>query len=118
MSDEGPHAESWRREPGLTGVQLIERERDRQQIAEGYSTGGDLVQYDSSEPLTSAAIVYAMTPEQRRQAGDPLGPVPWPWPWDRETFKPSANDRIKELAKAGALIAAALDYELAVKEGS
>ena len=32
------------------------------------------------------------------------------WPWDRRYYKPSPEDRIKELSKAGALIAAQIDY--------
>ena len=31
------------------------------------------------------------------------------WPWDLEWFKPSPYDRIRELVKAGALIAAEID---------
>jgi hypothetical protein len=31
------------------------------------------------------------------------------WPWEASWWKPSQTDRIKELAKAGALIAAEID---------
>jgi hypothetical protein len=34
--------------------------------------------------------------------------VPWPWPWASRYWKPDA-DRVRELEKAGALIAAAID---------
>lgn len=100
----------------MTGVSLIGQERLRHQKEEGYTVQVDLERYTTSEPLTSAAIVYAMTLDQRIKAGDPVkGPCPWPWPWDRDTFKPLPN-RVAELAKAGALIAAAIDYELAKEQ--
>jgi hypothetical protein len=31
------------------------------------------------------------------------------WPWTQRTFKPTPHDRIRELVKAGALIAAEID---------
>ena len=31
------------------------------------------------------------------------------WPWEQEWWKPSPNDRVRELVKAGALIAAEID---------
>ena len=31
------------------------------------------------------------------------------WPWDDEWWKPTPDDRIRELVKAGALIAAEID---------
>lgn len=31
------------------------------------------------------------------------------WPWAKEFWKPDSTDRVKELAKAGALIAAEID---------
>ena len=31
------------------------------------------------------------------------------WPWEANWWKPTPEDRIKELAKAGALIAAEID---------
>lgn len=34
------------------------------------------------------------------------------WPWSREAWKPT-GDRVRDLTKAGALIAAAIDAELA-----
>jgi hypothetical protein len=35
------------------------------------------------------------------------------WPWDPKWWKPTPEDRIRELEKAGALIAAAIDSLLA-----
>lgn len=31
------------------------------------------------------------------------------WPWDKSWWKPTPDDRIRELIKAGALIAAEID---------
>jgi len=35
--------------------------------------------------------------------------VPPIWPWEKSWWKPTPNDRVKELVKAGALIAAEID---------
>lgn len=34
---------------------------------------------------------------------------PLRWPWEAEAFKPTPDDRVRELVKAGALIAAEID---------
>jgi gamma-glutamylcyclotransferase (GGCT)/AIG2-like uncharacterized protein YtfP len=38
------------------------------------------------------------------------------WPWDESAFKPSPDNRIKELTKAGALIAAEIDRLLRIEQ--
>lgn len=38
------------------------------------------------------------------------------WPWDDKYWKPTPEDRIKELSKAGALIAAQIDYLQNIKK--
>lgn len=59
----------------------------------------------------SAAIAYALVSEF---PGDPKVAdrtlLAW-WPWGPEAWKP-ADDRLRNLVKAGALIAAAIDVEL------
>lgn len=63
-----------------------------------------------------AAIAYALGSDLnqlltgRRKAVP--GPRTW-WPWDLAALKLTPDDRVRELAKAGALIAAAIDVELA-----
>jgi hypothetical protein len=46
---------------------------------------------------------------QRRKTLRSTGIIGRYWPWDREWWKPTPNNRIRELAKAGALIAAEID---------
>lgn len=89
-----------------TGIELIAEERQRQIESEGYSMERDR-QYPPEE-LVEAAIAYAI-PEWLRWSvkGDTLE-CQW-WPWPQESFKPSPDNRIRELTKAGALIAAEID---------
>lgn len=89
----------------MDGIQLIRIERSRQKREEHYTVRHDL-SHDRAE-LARAAAVYAM-PEDLR-AGVVLRAV-WPQMW---SYKPVPDDRIKELTKAGALIAAELDRLLA-----
>jgi hypothetical protein len=56
--------------------------------------------------LALAATVYAIPPDRRMF--DTFG-IPQNWPWSIDQWSPSPSDRIEELAKAGALIAAEID---------
>lgn len=96
-----------------SGVQLIEIERSRQINQLGYDVKHDEL-YNNYE-LAKAAIAYA-TPEMFREY--PIsrangykteGLKPKLWPWDVSYWKPTPNDRKRELIKAGALIAAQID---------
>lgn len=94
-----------------TGVGLIFLERQRQLQEEGWSKEHDS-KYQNQE-LAAAAAAYA-TPETLRSYGpDGLPPT---WPWAEEWWKPEPQDRIRELVKAGALIAAQIDLELSKEE--
>jgi len=86
------------------GSHLIAAERSRQITAEGWSSYHDDKHSDNS--LAVAAAVYA-TPAEDRRIG-PYG-LPVAWPWDLFWWKPTPDDRIRELVKAGALIAAEID---------
>lgn len=92
-----------------SGVSLIEIERNRQIEQLGYDIKHDEL-YSKNE-LADAAICYACAPEIRDQddeeTGTSLNVVLWPW--DEKYWKPTPNDRKKELVKAGALIAAQID---------
>lgn len=104
------------------GAEMIAAERERHQAEEGYTKSSD-VRYNGSGQLSSAAAVYALTEDQRQShsitkivsvAGEERPVlVPFPWPWLPEFYKPTPDDRVRELVKAGALIAAAIDVELA-----
>jgi hypothetical protein len=90
------------------GVAWIARERRRQIETEGWTKEHDAEHVDGE--LVCAAIAYSVT--ARTQVlfpgyVDQEGPPTW-WPWDTTWWKPSA-DSIRNLVKAGALIAAEID---------
>lgn len=96
----------------LSGATLIKLERDRQIKTENFSLENDsrCVQRE----LVMAALAYACTDgssEQDAQAKEMF------WPWTDKWYKPSAN-AVRNLTKAGALIAAEIDRlnALRVKE--
>jgi hypothetical protein len=84
----------------LSGVQLIDAERMRQIEREGYTPDHD-DRYISSA-LALAGACYALHAAGRLDAQAH-------WPFDEEWWKPSAGDPIRDLTKAGALIAAEID---------
>lgn len=109
-------------EGASVGVGKIAAERERQVSAEGWTPEHD--DTHKNDELANAAACYAMSHKSRRwktiRDGMPLGTddysrddgmarVPAIWPWDAEWWKPLPNDRIHELVKAGALIAAEID---------
>lgn len=83
----------------MTGSELIAAERERQVSVERWSADHDDEHYDGV--LVNAAIAYAIN-------GSPNSPPPQRWPWDAKWWKPS-SDPIRNLVKAGALIAAEID---------
>ena len=85
-----------------TGIELIAEERQRQIEVEGWTPEHD--DKHTCGELTDAAICYASTGYWRRRA-----PLLWPKNWEVKWWKPTPNDRIRELQKAGALIAAEID---------
>lgn len=88
-----------------TGIKLIADERKRQVAEEDWSADHD-DGHDKFE-LTRAAIAYAKTAKRPiKKSGWIVSPSDWPWYEDE--WKPSA-DPIRNLVKAGALIAAEID---------
>jgi len=85
-----------------TGVELIAMERQRQIDVEGWDEYHD-DEHEKGE-LALAAACYATIHTGRRD--NPEHPL---WPWAKSWWKPTPDDRVKELAKAGALIAAEID---------
>ena len=88
-----------------TGIERIAAERQRQIDVEGWTPEHD----DShiNEDLAVAAAVYAC-PHRGNGYSGIRGAIVGYWPWDIRWLKPS-EDRIRELEKAGALIAAEID---------
>lgn len=95
----------------IRGVDLIAKERGRQLKQLGYSREDDL---GREAEMASAALCYITTAKDVMMAEElhralSLAIVhPQDWPWDYELFKPS-GDVIRDLVRAGALIAAAID---------
>lgn len=87
----------------LDGCDLIANERERQVEQEGWTPEHD-DEHDGSDLVRAAtAYAYASFIDYR-----PYNSVPRAWPWAAEWWKPSP-DPIRNLVKAGALIAAEID---------
>lgn len=97
-----------------SGAWQILRERERQITVERWTPDHD-AEHDEGD-LLAAALCYA-TPATSRQFSYKVWavtskgstPVPEGWPWDAKWWKPTPTDRVRELVKAGALIAAEID---------
>ncbi len=79
----------------MSGTDLIRAERYRQKQAENYQAEGDK---GRAHELAAAAAVYAL---------DGIRDISDLWPWAPEYYKP--RDARRNLIRAGALIAAALE---------
>lgn len=88
-------------ETSPTGAELIAAERRRQIEVEGWAPEHDDQHEDGD--IVAAAIAYAHAENSRELDAR----LTW-WPWDAEWWKPS-DDPIRNLVKAGALIAAEID---------
>lgn len=85
----------------MNGAELISAERERQILKEGWNATHDDNEHGDGE-LVYAAICYAGT----HPDGDNIEPEDWPW--HSKWWKPSM-DQVRNLVKAGALIAAEID---------
>ena len=88
----------------MTGAELIAAERQRHVSEEGWAPEHD-AKYVNSE-LLEAAGAYELASYDRPQIVE-LAEMLWPRTWDKAWFKPTT--RIRNLVKAGALIAAEID---------
>ena len=84
------------------GAQLIAAERQRQIAKEGWDFSHDDEHTDGE--LAQAAACYALWSRRRRYT---YGYIPFRWPWEPEAWKPKG--RLRDLVRAGALIAAEID---------
>lgn len=87
-------------------LNMIAEERQRQIDEEWFTQEGDMIYVEGE--LAKAAACYA-TPPQNRHRG-----IPTLWPWNTLFWKPAPigsgrKERIRELVKAGALIAAEIE---------
>jgi hypothetical protein len=86
-----------------TGVDLIAQERQRQVDVEGWTPEHDAEHPDGA--LVDAARAYALA---ATAPGYDRDNPPTAWPWDEGWWKPS-DYPVRNLVKAGALIAAEID---------
>lgn len=99
----------------LSGVDVIAKERERQKNVEGWTSEHDDEHVNGE--LAQAAACYAHNYfDYRLDFTKPVVVDPdnlWPSEWDKSWYKPakdcSIESRIRELSKAGALIAAEID---------
>ncbi|GMB00413.1 hypothetical protein [Pelosinus sp. IPA-1] len=96
----------------LKGTGLIFRERQRQIEQEGWTEEHD--QEHRKGELALAAACYAIPTEKRTW----YCIIEKLWPWSNNWWKSTPNDRIRELTKAGALIAAEIDRLISEGEKS
>ncbi|MBX3031447.1 MAG: hypothetical protein KF809_14975 [Chloroflexi bacterium] len=86
-----------------SGAQLIAAERERQVVEEGYTAEHDA---GHAEELILAAAAYIVNLTNSSD-GVIVDPHEF-WPWAGRFWKPTEDVR-RDLVKAGALIAAAID---------
>jgi hypothetical protein len=96
-----------------SGAGRIATERERQVSAEGWTA-----EHDECHPrgeLALAAAFYILSEKVRTKTEmhtvetTPIIVADLRWPFEGEAWKPTPRDRIRELTKAGALIAAEID---------
>lgn len=91
------------------GADLIREERRRQIEQEGYDGMHD--RHHTPQVLCRAAVGYALHEDPSKLVSDSAANL---WPWNKDFWKP--KDQLRNLVRAGALIAAAID-RLQVEEG-
>lgn len=99
----------------MTGAEMIAAERDRQIDTEGYEVEDD-VRLNPYGELAMAALCYLYDYAMPAPRGARRGAVKPEWPWHSKEFcswKPTPGDPVRQLVKAGALIAAEIDRLLA-----
>lgn len=92
----------------MTGAELISQERERQKRVELYTEEQD-DRYVASE-LARAAISYLRYDSPM----DDIADAEKLWPWSCDMFKPQGH--VRNLMKAGALIAAEIDRVLRIQQ--
>lgn len=108
----------------MSGIELIAAERARQLSEEGWTVehddehnGGELVRaavaYADCNPVMKLRHESFVLKSQRAKMVIFSDAWPWGWGW----YKPSPEDPIRNLVKAGALIAAEIDRMQRTKAG-
>ncbi len=94
-----------------TAIELIAEERERQINEEGWTPEHDDA-HSHGELELAAASYAALAGGMAKFPKTDIKTIkpPRQWPWDEEWWKP-ADNKIRNLVKAGALLAAAIDRE-------
>lgn len=107
----------------MNGMELIALERNRQIAEEGWTPEHDATNFPrewyknvvvvplidaASEYLKAGRAAVLVLPETNDGVGASRLSVPEHWPWHPSWWKPS-DDPVRNLVKAGALIAAEID---------
>jgi len=93
-----------------SGIEQIAEERKRQVEVEGWTPEHDDDHWRGE--LAEAAACYALGKKEIKESYGGYGEIKITipiWPFEDKWWKPTPKDRIKELIKAGALIAAEID---------
>ena len=92
-----------------TGIELIAEERQKQIEKERWTAEHDAEHKDGE--LANAAAYYAMTEDTIDFINNEWGNDMHLhiWPFEKESLKLTPENRVRELQKAGALIAAEID---------
>jgi hypothetical protein len=91
------------------GIQYVADERQRQMEVEGYLPSHDQLHHASELALAAACYVLPQSYRKLRLADD-NAEIGWAlWPFERTHWRPSTDDRVKELIKGGALVVAEID---------
>lgn len=93
----------------LSGVELISAERARQISKEEWTPKHDDTHHQFELPLAAISYVTAVVlPDEWLNGQQKQTRPPKHWPWAKKWWKPS-DDPVRNLIKAGALIAAEID---------
>ncbi len=90
----------------MDGAELIAQERQRQIDQEGWTADHD-DDHDGGQ-LCMAAACYVKSAWDTATCHSQPGVAPIMWPWSEKWWKPT-GEPIRDLTKAGALIAAEID---------
>ncbi|MFA5300618.1 MAG: hypothetical protein WC389_20720 [Lutibacter sp.] len=95
-----------------SGIELIAEERKRQIEKEGWTPEHD--DAHSSFTMSTAGACYLLNLEFKQHKYPSIKEdidnlIFLLWPWDEKWWKPTPDDPIRQLVKAGALIAAEID---------
>jgi hypothetical protein len=85
-----------------TGAELITDERNRQIYEEGWTKKHDAEHLEGDLAMAGVCYAFEAVTLNKQFIFDY-------WPWSPQWWKPTPDDKVSQLVKAGALIAAEID---------